>query len=117
MVLIPIALVAGCADTAHHVEGQAQAQALCIGQQTQDAGFHSLLLGANPTTAGKAAAAFASAGLPMNDWDNLPASTFVAACRYKVLDGPVTYWFVARGGHSSLAPPSVSAGPTSGPAG
>jgi hypothetical protein len=109
--MISLVTATGCAGSGH--KAHAQAQALCVEQLRENPGLDASVLSAEPTTAGKAAAAFAAAGLPINDWQNLSSSTFVAECTYRMSDGFKTYWFVAKSGQSSLAPPSVSSGPTS----
>lgn len=111
IVVLASAFETGCSSNGHIAEPRARAHALCSSQQRADAGFGASLLEANPTTARDAAAVSASIGLPVNDWSNLPPSTFVAECRYKVLNGPVTYWFVTSTGRSTLAPPSLSVTP------
>ena len=111
LAVLAFALETGCFGNGHIAEPRARAHALCSSQERADAGFGASLLDAKPTTARDAAAVLASIGLPINDWSNLPPSTFVAGCRYKVLDGPVTYWFVTGTGRSTLAPPSLSVTP------
>jgi hypothetical protein len=65
---------------------------------------YSSLMSASATTA-KAAAEATDGGYPLG---TLPPSHFVARCKYRIVSGDTTDWFVDGSGRSTLAPPSLA---------